>query len=126
MTALIYAPLLAVRFQNCLILSKLRHMRWLRAMVAVVVGWMTVFLIAEVCIDGLQGIYRALRATYGVSSYVARGFLLSALATPGIIAALLVYGLHNRTTDEYPRCAECGYILHGLTEPRCPECGTSI
>jgi hypothetical protein len=22
------------------------------------------------------------------------------------------------------RCAECGYQLHGLTEPRCPECGT--
>jgi hypothetical protein len=22
------------------------------------------------------------------------------------------------------RCAHCGYILHGLTEPRCPECGT--
>ena len=23
-------------------------------------------------------------------------------------------------------CKECGYILHGLIEPRCPECGTAF
>ncbi len=24
------------------------------------------------------------------------------------------------------RCSDCGYLLHGLVEPRCPECGTTF
>jgi hypothetical protein len=32
--------------------------------------------------------------------------------------------LSNERTPEAHRCAQCDYLLVGLTEPRCPECGT--
>jgi hypothetical protein len=28
--------------------------------------------------------------------------------------------------DTEARCRNCGYILHGITEPRCPQCGERI
>jgi predicted Zn-ribbon and HTH transcriptional regulator len=31
-----------------------------------------------------------------------------------------------RRADDPACCANCGYALTGLTEPRCPECGTAI
>lgn len=39
---------------------------------------------------------------------------------------LLPRNLRNerRKRAEGPRCARCGYLLIGLTDPRCPECGT--
>jgi hypothetical protein len=40
------------------------------------------------------------------------------------LAASLRWWLSRRTErKEGPRCAECSYLLIGLTEPRCPECG---
>jgi hypothetical protein len=46
----------------------------------------------------------------------------------GIAVAVVVYGLLWRggTKPQYTRCRKCGYILHGLSEPRCPECGEPI
>jgi hypothetical protein len=35
-------------------------------------------------------------------------------------------GLRISVRVEEPRCATCGYLLHGLTSDRCPECGTPI
>ena len=28
--------------------------------------------------------------------------------------------------DAYPRCGQCGYIVHGLSHHRCPECGSNL
>jgi hypothetical protein len=35
-------------------------------------------------------------------------------------------GLRISIRVEEPRCANCDYLLRGLTSDRCPECGTSI
>ena len=32
----------------------------------------------------------------------------------------------HRFRGEDCRCRRCGYILHGISEPRCPECGERI
>jgi rRNA maturation endonuclease Nob1 len=33
----------------------------------------------------------------------------------------------NRTpADHHPRCANCGYIVHGIAHHRCPECGANL
>jgi len=36
--------------------------------------------------------------------------------------------LASRTTapDSYPRCGQCGYIVHGIVHHRCPECGGNL
>lgn len=39
-----------------------------------------------------------------------------------IVAARRSLTRMNRIDTE--RCAECGYVLYGLTSGRCPECGT--
>ena len=44
-------------------------------------------------------------------------------------AALLLYhrfAFPITIRKQLPQCRNCGYILHGLTEPRCPECGFPI
>jgi hypothetical protein len=35
-------------------------------------------------------------------------------------------GLQLSIKATEPRCAECGYMLYGITSPRCPECGTAV
>jgi hypothetical protein len=41
-------------------------------------------------------------------------------------AACAACGLRIAIRVEEPRCATCGYLLHGLTSDRCPECGTFV
>jgi hypothetical protein len=47
---------------------------------------------------------------------------------PGAGAALAALYVAHRLGPLVRRlegqCVRCGYLLHGLTEPRCPECGT--
>ena len=35
-------------------------------------------------------------------------------------------GIDHVTRPKTARCANCGYNLTGLTEPRCPECGQAF
>ncbi len=35
-------------------------------------------------------------------------------------------GLRFDLRVEEPRCADCGYLLWGVTAERCPECGKAI
>lgn len=53
--------------------------------------------------------------------------VVSTVLVCGILAQVVAAGRHLRLDalnwrDRY-RCAECDYLLYGLTEPRCPECG---
>jgi ribosomal protein L34E len=50
------------------------------------------------------------------------------LLIPPMSMALGIHAVLSRPTkhDGLLRCANCGYILHGLSERRCPECGTPI
>lgn len=40
-----------------------------------------------------------------------------------LAASLRWWIAQHREREKPPRCAKCGYLLFGLTEPRCPECG---
>lgn len=44
------------------------------------------------------------------------------------VAPLSIIAWHRGSAIGRPKapgfCQACGYVLHGLTEPRCPECGT--
>jgi len=43
------------------------------------------------------------------------------------IAVIGIRGVIRRcdhARGEQGLCVRCGYLLHGLSEPRCPECGT--
>ena len=58
------------------------------------------------------------------------GWLLSFAilwAVPSLILCGVV-GYRRRWRPEYGpgKCAQCGYDLRGLVEPRCPECGTAF
>ena len=51
------------------------------------------------------------------------------LTLPALAVALIVYHrltFRSAAGDGHTRCADCGHILKGLTEPRCPECGLRI
>ena len=78
--------------------------------------------------DVLDECWEALAVVVGGEA--ARYVLIAALATGPWAAALLVYAYLRRgrraPPDSYLRCTGCGYILHGLSEPRCPECGQAI
>ena len=55
--------------------------------------------------------------------------LMLALLVSWVVTGLPLSGLvwwRNRFRPVYPpgHCAECGYNLRGLPQPRCPECGT--
>ena len=55
-------------------------------------------------------------------------FWLSALLTFFFNIFYIQYKI-NRLQERIPQfgfCAQCGYDLRGLTEPRCPECGTTF
>ncbi len=45
-----------------------------------------------------------------------------------VLAAPTAYLWHRDRRFRFPsgHCQQCGYNLHGLTEPRCPECGTGF
>jgi hypothetical protein len=42
------------------------------------------------------------------------------------LVAVLRGPVRRHYRRKHGRCARCGYLLTGLTEPRCPECGTPI
>ena len=53
---------------------------------------------------------------------------VSCLVAPVGVILLLVAAADyvdqtGRTRTHWPNCRKCGYLLHGLSEPRCPECG---
>ncbi len=51
----------------------------------------------------------------------------SAIVAASLLAGLAVMiRIHDRGDDAETRCAECGYILKGISKPRCPECGRGI
>lgn len=48
---------------------------------------------------------------------------------PPVALGIVVYvalGRIGRARSRELHCPDCGYILHGLSEPRCPECGRAI
>lgn len=58
------------------------------------------------------------------SVYALAGFL-AALGTYWLLSGPLVKWRPASYRGE-THCGGCGYVLHGLREPRCPECGSSI
>jgi hypothetical protein len=42
------------------------------------------------------------------------------------VTCLLWLPLGRRVAGTEPRCAACGYIVHGLPAPTCPECGSDL
>jgi len=42
------------------------------------------------------------------------------------VACLLWLPRGRKIGGNEPRCAACGYIVHGLPEPKCPECGSDL
>ena len=73
-----------------------------------------------------------LRAAYAVTddavwvSWIAQGIQMAIVTVIFSPTAVVTYAILARIDDAakaVARCAECGYVLLGLTQPRCPECG---
>ncbi len=95
-------------------------------MLAVAVGWTTVFLTFMLSMAIGELVYEFLARPDVLNDYIAVGLTGAVMGTPTILATILVYGLGKRRDDGHTRCGKCGYILKGLTEPRCSECGEPI
>lgn len=50
--------------------------------------------------------------------------IMGFLYTAGTLPLVFRSTRRARATYDPWKCARCGYLLYGLTEPRCPECGT--
>ncbi len=66
-------------------------------------------------------------------NFLARNGVWLVGAIVGFVAALGAYSTCRGLERWWPlgyrgptRCGGCGYVLHGLREPRCPECGLVI
>jgi hypothetical protein len=70
------------------------------------------------------------KARAGGPSYVYRSWslVIPTWALSVILASYpairLVHALRRRRMQDGPLCAQCGYSLKCLPEPRCPECGS--
>jgi predicted nucleic acid-binding Zn ribbon protein len=73
----------------------------------------------------------AMVASYSMGPLRARpAFLWADAVFLVVIAPLSIIGCYRGAAIRRPvhpaLCRECGYPLHGLTEPRCPECGMAF
>jgi hypothetical protein len=56
--------------------------------------------------------------------------LLVITAAGGVLIELVIRrrdrAARKKSSDQLPRCGQCGYIVHLLESRRCPECGADL
>ncbi len=61
--------------------------------------------------------------TWGPGDAYAPFAVLGAIYVASLLPIMLTATRRVPRTRQGDRCLSCGYLLHGLPEPRCPECG---
>jgi len=100
------------------------HWFWRAAIAVAVAGcWPIVWTLLEVWF--LKGSTSHFADIVGAELYRVSFTASSAIIALGVFAILTrIFGADP--ADRELHCRRCGYILHGLSEPRCPECGEAI